>query len=154
MTPGQVKALSNAYGHAYNDDEWLTMWNIALDAISRNDLEAAQEKACSAVEAEVSPEIRHATCDAILALLARDLISKSQFNLLYKPWASIMDGQLADITDSTALQDAATDFFSELQVLRKKVATLEADLAEFHECAHDFECDGFIDVYHKGDDWK
>jgi hypothetical protein len=93
MTPVQVRALSDAYGHAYNDKKWLTVWNGALNAVMQRGLNAAQEEVCRLVDTEVLPEIQHATCDAILALLVRSLISTDQFDLLYGPWALVMEAK-------------------------------------------------------------
>jgi hypothetical protein len=137
------------------------MWYQATDD--------AENASRDAKAADVWVVIGEAVEDALLALLVGELITEEQFNTLYEPWASVMDVQmdeqligLADLTAArtaieggesiarlvSKLQDAAIDLFTEVEILRQKVATLESDLAKFHRCDDSDGCRDENDSVH------
>ena len=72
ITPEQAKALDAPW-----DAPWKAVWGAAWVAVR----EAALEAALVAV------------WDAVLVTVTKDLISEDDFNILYGPWASVMEPQ-------------------------------------------------------------
>ena len=74
VTPEQVDRLNAAV-----DAAWGAVWNAARDA------------AWDAVWNAARTAARDAAGNSALALLVRDLITPEQFDVLYGPWASVME---------------------------------------------------------------
>ena len=94
ITPEQAMELAAAYDTAWNaarsaaydaarDAAWYAAWNAARSA--------AWNAARSAAWKAARPAARSAAYDATLALLVKDLISEDDFNILYGPWAAVME---------------------------------------------------------------
>ena len=64
--------------------------HLTMDEIRR--LDAARDAAWDAARDAAWGAARDAAWDAAIALLVRDLITPEQFDLLYGPWASVMEG--------------------------------------------------------------
>ena len=78
VTPEQVDRLNAAV-----DAAWGAAWDAAWDAAWGAAWGAAWDAAWGAA--------RTAAGDSALALLVRDLITPEQFDVLYGPWASVME---------------------------------------------------------------
>ena len=78
VTPEQVDRLNAAV-----DAAWGAVWNAARDA--------AVDAAWDAVWNAARTAARDAAGNSALALLVRDLITPEQFDVLYGPWASVME---------------------------------------------------------------
>ena len=99
ITPEQAETLAIVWERSYNcADEWDEVWMRAIHASEgrRGEWEAAwnaigmfrkrtYEMGGRAVE--------HAAWEATAALVVKDLISEDDFNILYGPWASVMEPQ-------------------------------------------------------------
>ncbi len=90
VTPEQVDrlnaAVDAAWGAVWNaarDAAWDAVWNAARDA--------AVDAAWDAVWNAARTAARDAAGNSALALLVRDLITPEQFDVLYGPWASVME---------------------------------------------------------------
>jgi len=91
LTPEQVRALG--------DNDWKYNYGVRCavrDELRNADREILWDKtwcvAWAAGEDVLWGNSRNIARDAILALFARDLISEADFNILYGPWAAVMDG--------------------------------------------------------------
>ena len=82
VTPEQVDRLNAAWGAAWNA-VWNAVWNAARTAAWGAAWDAAWGAARTAA--------RDAAGNSALALLVRDLITPEQFDVLYGPWASVME---------------------------------------------------------------
>ena len=78
ITPSEGQALVTA---------WDAAWDAAEDAAE----DAAWSAAWSAARWRAWSAARDAARDAALAVLVQDLITPEQFQLLYGPWASVID---------------------------------------------------------------
>ena len=74
-------AAWDAAWEAARDAAWEAAWDAARDAARDADWDAAWYAAWYAARA------------ATLALVVKDLITPEQFDLLYGPWASVMEGE-------------------------------------------------------------
>ena len=107
----QARALAAAWDAAWNDALDAAVrnaalaavrnavrdaaWAVALDA-AWDALDAAWDAldaALAAAWAVASAAAWNAAWDAVLALMVRDLISGDQFDVLYGPWASVMEAE-------------------------------------------------------------
>ena len=82
VTPEQVDRLNAAWGAAW-DAAWGAVWNAARTAAWGAARTAARDAARTAAW--------DAAGNSALALLVRDLITPEQFDVLYGPWASVME---------------------------------------------------------------
>lgn len=78
LTPEQIKALDAAWDEAYVCASWDE---------ARRAKDAARREAWYGARVEA----RYAAWDALMALVVKDLITPEQFDLLYGPWASVME---------------------------------------------------------------
>lgn len=80
LSEDQVIELASAH-QARRGFSYTMAWNEARNSA----LDAERD-----LSWELAWEAAH---DAFLALIAKDLITEEQFNLLYGPWASVMESQ-------------------------------------------------------------
>jgi hypothetical protein len=134
-----MDAVRIALRRAGREDEWSAVLHAAPEALASETWDEAPEMAIVPVH------------DALVALLARDLITPDQFDRLYEPWASVMDEQIEEqpvaMTDLAAarasieggesvarlvskLKDTAIDLFFEVESLRKQTSELKSQLAQ------------------------
>ena len=88
ITPEQAKALDAPYA------PWKAVWGVltaARGAGREAALEAALEAAWVAVRETAWDAGWVAVWDAVLVTVTKDLISQKEFDLLYGPWASVME---------------------------------------------------------------
>ena len=88
ITPEQAKALDAPW-----DAPWKAVWGAAWVAVREAALEAALEAAWVAVREAALEAALVAVWDAVLVTVTKDLISEDDFNILYGPWASVMEPQ-------------------------------------------------------------
>lgn len=69
---------------------WDAAWDAAWAAVRNAALAVALDAARDALDAARN-DAWNAALDAVLALMVRDLISGDQFDVLYGPWASVME---------------------------------------------------------------
>ena len=69
---------------------WNAAWAAAWAAVRNAALAVALDAARDALDAARN-DAWNAALDAVLALMVRDLISGDQFDVLYGPWASVME---------------------------------------------------------------
>lgn len=95
---GQCRAMAQGESKAMNRASWrkdsllplVEAWDIAERATLAGRRQAfvrAYDDVWSALPATT---LRIAACDAVLALVVRDLITQEQFDLLTAPWVSVM----------------------------------------------------------------
>jgi hypothetical protein len=100
-TPEQIDALSNAYDNAARSDEAREAWHTARSAELHAERALMREAAWRVAWDSSGIGDRniswysawYATWYPILALVVRDLIATTDFDLLYGPWASVMDAE-------------------------------------------------------------
>ena len=85
LTADEVGGLSAA-----RDAAWAAAWGAAWDAAWGAARAAAQDAAWDAARDAAWAAAWGAARDAILAVLARDLISPEQFDVLYGPWREVI----------------------------------------------------------------
>lgn len=104
VTFDQARALGNvveeikidtlvAFGARAQKSTWLVAWDQTIREISKF---GREEEVCRAIDNATTPTWKlawDAILLAVLALAARDIISKEQFDALYGPWASVMEVQ-------------------------------------------------------------
>ena len=83
MTTEERKALAQVR----TATAWTTACGAAWGAAMGAAWGAARDAACGAA----CGAARDAACGAAMALVVRDLISREHFNILYGPWASVME---------------------------------------------------------------
>ena len=83
VTTEEARALAAAWNAWDAWDAWAAAW-----AAVRND---ALDVALDAAWNDAWNDAWAAAWDAVLALMVRDLISGDQFDVLYGPWASVME---------------------------------------------------------------
>jgi hypothetical protein len=139
-TPEQVKTLGEAR-HGAQNKAWSEAWNEARIKVCDEEWSRACEEAHEAVfEAARDKEWSGAwygARDAILAIMVRDLITPNQFDLLYSPWAWVIDEQPQVRQTLSAEIERLNNQIKELQQQLDKV---KADLAKFHECDESGGC--------------
>ncbi len=96
----QIKSLSDARTRSRSEESWNALdaardaaWDTEWGEELKESLDLALNEAWSASSKEVWYYAFEAVCDALLALLVRDLITPDQFDALYVPWASVMEQQ-------------------------------------------------------------
>jgi hypothetical protein len=87
ITPEQAKALLDAYDDAMKSEETWNAWRSALSAENYSGRGSMREAALNAAFTDKWYAARY----TVLAMLVSDLISPDRFDLLYKPWASVME---------------------------------------------------------------
>ena len=85
ITPEQVEAVLDA--------TWETGWNAALDAARNAALDVAWTATWAAARNAALDAAYDAAREPVLVLVVKDLITPEQFDLLYGPWASVMEPQ-------------------------------------------------------------
>ena len=86
ITPEPAKALDAPW-----DAPWKAVWGAGREAGREAALEAALEAAWVAVRETAWDAGWVAVRDAVLVTVTKDLISEDDFNILYGPWASVME---------------------------------------------------------------
>lgn len=107
LTTDDLVRLSAAWKTMWNDDVLWAGWEASHDAAWRGARDFARaaawfaawkaswqgvpDEAWNGIPDEAWPAARDAARDAALGLLVRDLITPEQFEILYGPWASVME---------------------------------------------------------------
>lgn len=89
-TPGG-NAARNAAWDAAESSARNAAWSAARNAARNAAWDAARNVAWDAAWGVVWSAARNAAWGAILALIVKDRISEEHFNILYEPWASVME---------------------------------------------------------------
>ena len=96
LTADELRSLAAAAGAA-RIAAWSAagsaVWDAARDAAGIAAVDAAVDAVGYAVGYAVWNAARIAAVDAVVALLARDLITTEQFETLYGPWRKALEGQ-------------------------------------------------------------
>ena len=98
LTPEQAKDLAAAWGTKQRS-VWFDTLRILSEANRFDTFSSARNSAWSDAWVNVRNDVPRAARgaswgavrDAVLALVARDLIRVSDFNILYGPWGKVMD---------------------------------------------------------------
>ena len=91
LTLDEAGRLADAAWSAAGDAAWAAAADAAWDAARSAAWSAAWNAARYAARRAARSAARNAAWDAALALVVRDLISQKQFQVLYGPWASVME---------------------------------------------------------------
>jgi hypothetical protein len=152
VTPEQAEALSNvsrseessdaawdALWNAGREDAWNeawdsmreAIWDALWDAMRATVWSAALHTVREALWDEVWEEATEMAWvvtahDALVALLARDLITPDQFDRLYGPWQSVMDGRQLHV--SSHRSDDSKPLLAEIERLNGEMKKLQRQL--------------------------
>ena len=90
MTPEQEVALGAHWVKAWNRPAWNAAWHEVLGAVWESTFDPVPPATLFSTDSGL-PATRGAITDVFEALMFRDVISKEAFDLLYRPWRSVME---------------------------------------------------------------